>query len=73
MTQKLVEVEVNQEELVVRFRPPRTSLPPEARAHMLNAGKEFLLAMRTMLDTAIETCEKVAEGKPKARSKIKVE
>lgn len=73
MTQKLVEVEVNQDELVVHFRPPRKTLPPEVRTHMLNAGKEFLLAMRTMLDAAIETCEKVAEEKPKVRSKIKVE
>ena len=73
MTQKMVDVEVTQDELVVRFRPPRASLPPETRAHMLNAGKEFLLALRTMLDAAIETCEKAAEERPKTRSKIRVE
>lgn len=70
---KMVNVEVKDEELIVHFRPPRKGIPSEARAHMMNAGKEFLMAMRTLLDAAIETTEKVSEEKAKTRSKIKVQ
>ncbi len=70
---KMVNVEVKDEELVVHFRPPQEGIPAEAREHMVNAGKEFLLAMRTLLDAAIETTEKASQEKKKTRAKIKVQ
>ena len=61
------------EELVLRFRPPVWKvLPDSAREHVLAARKETLLALRSLLDSAIDKAEK-AEKKTKAKAKIEVE
>ncbi|MBI2846932.1 MAG: hypothetical protein HYX82_03525 [Chloroflexi bacterium] len=61
------------EELVFRFRPPKLNiLPKAAKGHIKEANKEFLLALRSMLDDAIECIEK-EETKKSGPKKIKVE
>ena len=43
------------EEVVFRFNTQRVRLLPEStRGHLRNANKEFLLALRTVLDRSIE-------------------
>ena len=57
----------------VRVRPSDIHLVPEAtRKHVKNAGKEFLLAMRSMVDLAIERVEQ--KEKPKSsRRRVNIE
>ena len=48
-------------------------LPEEFRQHTQSARREMLLAMRSLLDAAIERAEEEPELKKKKASKIKVE
>lgn len=75
MDDKVFEVEHRPgEELVLRFRPPMIHIvPPEARTHIKAAEKEFLLALRSLLDAAIECIEKSEKPKAKERTKIEVQ
>ncbi len=41
------------EEMVLRIRPPKCSIPDETREQLKTAGKELLLACRGFLDAAI--------------------
>ena len=55
------------EEVVFRFNTQRVRLLPEStRGHLRNANKEFLLALRTVLDRSIERMEG-EEGEKAAR------
>jgi hypothetical protein len=58
------------EELVLRFKLA-SILPEEARGHFRMARKEALLALRSLLDKAIERTEKAE--KAKERTKIEVQ
>ena len=61
------------EEFVFRFRPPEISIFPEAaRGHARTARKESLLALRSLIDSAIEGLERKSE-KPKRKTKSEVE
>jgi hypothetical protein len=74
MAEKIFECEYTPgEELVFRFRRPSLHLlGPEARGHLLEARKETLLAVRSLLDAALERLEE--EERPRRRRRaIKVE
>lgn len=74
MTQKLFEYEYRPgEELVLRFRSPSGRLlPPEVRNHWLEAQKELLLALRSLVDAAIALVEE-RESAQSRRQEIRVE
>ena len=62
------------EGFVFRFNPPRPSLlAPEPRSHLRAARKEVLLALRSLIDVAIEGLEKEDKPKGQGRTKIPVE
>ena len=61
-------------ELVLRFKIPRfRRLPDSTKQHLWAARKETLLALRNILDKAIERAEKLEEAKGKKRTKIEVQ
>jgi len=62
------------EELVLRFKSPEfQGLPDSTRQHLLVARKEVLLALRGMLDSAIERTDKPKEAKRRKKTKIEVQ
>ena len=75
MSDSIFEVEYHPGEgVVLRFKPPKVrGLPDSTRQHLLIARKEMLLALRSMLDKAIEKTEEPGETKGRKRSKIKVQ
>ena len=51
---KVLEVERGEEEWVVRIKPGEFHLlPTDTKKHIVGAGREALLALRSMLDSAI--------------------
>ncbi len=75
MSDSIFEVEYHPgEEVVLRFKSPRLrGLPDATRQHLSAARKEMLLALRSMLDRAIERMEKPGETTGRKRSKVKVQ
>lgn len=77
MGEKIFECEYSPgEEIVMRFRPPRLKMVPAAtRNHIRVAHKELLLALRSLIDGAIEAIERreKSEKEEKKRKKIEVE
>jgi hypothetical protein len=62
------------EEVVLRFKVPALSIMPEAtKGHFRMAHKEMLLALRSLLDRAIERAEEAEKTKAKKRTKIEVQ
>ena len=62
------------EEVVLRLKSPKfRGLPDSTRQHLLIAQKEILLALRSMLDKAIEKAEESKEAKGRKRTKIEVQ
>ena len=62
------------EEIVLRFKSPECKgLPDATRKHFLSARKEMLLALRSMLDKAIERTEEQARPKRGKKTKIDVQ
>jgi hypothetical protein len=62
------------DELVLRFRRPVIDLIPcEALDHLMAAQKEFLLALRGLVDAAIARMEDSERGETFRRTEIKVE
>jgi len=62
------------EEVVLRFKSPEfQGLPDSTRQHLLVARREVLLALRSMLDSAIERTEKSKEAKKREKTKIEVQ
>jgi len=62
------------DELVLRFRRPVIDLIPcEARDHLMVAQKEFLLALRSLVDAALSRLEEHERGETFHRTEIKVE
>ena len=62
------------DEIVLRFKSP--SLPimsEETRSHFRTAQKEVLLALRSLIDKAIERAEEAEKPKTKKRTKIEVQ
>ena len=61
-------------EVVLRFKAPGFwGLSDSTRQHMLAAQREMLLALRSLLDRAIEKTEEVEKTKRKTKTKIKVQ
>ena len=65
MSDSVFEVEYHPgEEVVLRFKSPRfRGLPDSTKQHLLVARKEMLLALRSMLDRAIERMEEPGRNK----------
>jgi len=60
-------------EIVLRFKSPKfRGLPGTTKQHLAAAQKEILLALRDMLDRAIERKETSAKAPRKKRTKIEV-
>ena len=60
-------------ELVLRFKAPQLQgLPESTKQHLRSAGKEILLALRNVLDTALEKAEESAGKREKRKTKIEV-
>ena len=61
-------------ETVLRFKSPHIhGLSDSTKKHMLVACKEMLLAMRGMLDVAIERTEETGKAKQRKKTKIEVQ
>ena len=75
MSDSIFEVEHRPgEEVVLRFKSPKLrGLPDSTWEHLLAARKEMLLALRSMLDRAMEKMEEPKADKGKRRTKIKVQ
>ena len=75
MGEKILEVEHHPgEELVLRIRPPLLRLlPEEARSHLYKARKERLLALKSLIDRAIERMEEREKAQEEGRTKIEIE
>lgn len=75
MSEKILEIEHHPgEEVVLRFKAPSLCLmPEETRNHFRTARKEMLLALRSLLDKAIERVEEVEKTRAKKRTKIEVQ
>ena len=62
------------DELVLRFRRPVIDLIPcEARDHLMTAQKEFLLALRSLVEAALSHLEERERRDSSRRTEIKVE
>jgi len=78
MTRTLINCAYHPEEgLVVKIRPPKIDcLPGPVKKHLKASGKEFLLAARELIDTAIKVAEEIEKakgGEEKVRTKIEVQ
>ena len=74
MAKKILEIEQQGEEVILHFRRPSLRhLPKGTKSHLRTARKETLLAIRSLLDEAIERAEKEGEGKQRKRTKIEVD
>jgi len=59
------------EEVVLRFKSPQfRHLPDSTKQHLRSARKEALLALRSMLDRAIERAEEPGEKKRKTKIEV---
>ena len=75
MSDSIFEVEHRpNEEIVLRFKSPKFwGLSDSTRQHLLAAQKEMLLALRSMLDRAIERMEESEKAKRRKKTKIEVQ
>ena len=75
MSDSIFEVEHRPgEEIVLRFKSPKFwGLSDSTKQHLLATQKEMLLALRSMLDKAIEKTEEFEKPKGKRKTKIKVQ
>lgn len=75
MSDSIFEVEHRPGEgLVLRFKWPKCEgLPDSTRQHLLTANKEMLLALRSVLDKAIEKTEETEKAKGRKKTKIEVQ
>jgi hypothetical protein len=48
-------------------------IPEKAQEHMIRAKKEFLLALRSLIDSRIDALEKKEEKKAPPKKKIKID
>ena len=73
MARRFIEISYDPEEgLTVQVRPAALHLVPEpTRQHLLEARKEFLLALRSMLDRAISRVEEREEGRRPRKVEVK--
>lgn len=67
-SEKMREIRISLPEELFTFM-----IPPKTQEHLFRAGKEFLLALRSLIDARIEFLDKKAEKGPAPKKKIKVE
>ena len=74
MGERIFEIErVSDEELVFRFKMKKLGLVPIVPGeHMRMAGRELLLAVRSLIDGSIECLEPKKDEKGRERTKIEV-
>ncbi len=72
---KILEIEqTDDDELVIHVRRPNMKLMSgETAGHLMNARKELLLAIRGVIDAAIECGESQQKAKGQGRRKIEVQ
>ena len=75
MSDSIFEVEYHPgEEVVLHFKSPKFwGSPDSTKQHLLVARREVLLALRSILDRAIERTEEPGETIERKKSKIKVQ
>ena len=75
MAGKILEIEHHPGgELILRFNKPALALlPKETRNHLRTARKETLLALRSLLDKAIERAEEAEKPRKTGRTKIDIQ
>jgi hypothetical protein len=75
VAEKFFECEYSPEEgLCLRIRKPAIrAFSPEARGHLLEARRETLLALRSVVDAALECLEKKEGAPSRRRRRIEVE
>lgn len=72
--QKILEIEREGEEIVVRFHPRLLpSMGPEPPGHIRSAGREMLLAVRSLIDAAVQYSEEREKKREHPRTKVEVE
>ncbi|MBL7198709.1 MAG: hypothetical protein ISS56_01025 [Anaerolineae bacterium] len=54
-------------------RPKRGIMPEEFRQHIKTSRKEFLMAFRSLFDSAIDRVDKPKEAAPRKATKIKAD
>ncbi len=59
-------------EVKIRIPTPDEVIPEEFKSHMLNAYKEFLLAMRSLIDEGLRRIEELEAKEKKEIKKIDV-
>lgn len=59
-------------EIKIKVPTPNEVVPDEFKSHMLNAYKEFLLAMRSLIDESIKKIEEMEAKEKKEIRKIEV-
>ncbi len=75
MAERIFEIEHQPgEEVILRFKLTGLPFVPEAtKGHFRMAHKEMMLALRSLLDRAIERAEEAEKTKTKKRTKIEVQ
>ena len=73
MAEKILEIERQGEEVILRFRKPDLHVPEDTKSHLRVARKETLLAIRSLIDMAIERAEEEEKGKGKGKKRTKIE
>lgn len=72
MAERVFEVEHETgEEIVIRIKIPKLS--GAARGHLRSAHKEGLLALRSLIDVAIERAERAEKPKERKQERVEVE
>jgi hypothetical protein len=75
VAEKFFECEYSPEEgLCLRIRKPAfRAFSPEARGHLLEARREMLLTVRSLVDAALEHLDKKEGARGRRRRRIEVE
>ncbi|MBI4299406.1 MAG: hypothetical protein HY666_06575 [Chloroflexi bacterium] len=73
MADKVLEIDYQSGEYILRFRPKNLRVVSEATVdHLKTANKEVLLALRDLLDKAIERMEPQDKTSGRKRTKVEV-
>ncbi len=73
MSEKVLEVEYSSGEYVLRFSPKNLRVVPEATIdHLMAANKEVLMALRDLLDGAIQRMDPQEKSSNRKRTRVEV-
>jgi len=74
MAERIFEIERDGEDIVLRFKKNELPhIPEDTRDHLKTAGKETLLAIRSLLDRVIERTEEAGKSRKGKKTKIEVD